>query len=296
MNCLRLTKFVSALVLIGAASFTAVFSQEKPGVEKIIENENAFARFAAEKGVKAAFLEFLADDGLMFAPAQMNGKDYWRKRPDDSPATLTWYPIFADVSSNGALAYTTGRGEFRPKGKSDATVYYSDFFTVWRRQAGGEYRAALDVGVAHGKPPSDDKNWSAPPAPAAITTDENRPPAAVSINKFFDVATLQGLEKSYKIFAAEDIRLLREDKFPILGKKAALEAVKGKSSIKFGKQMTQQSAGNLAYVVTNYELRAGEKTIEKGSLIQMWKLHGGSWQIVFDVFAPVPFEQEKSGK
>ena len=226
----------------------------------------------------------------MFAPAQVNGKDYWRKRPDDSPATLSWYPTFADVSSNGALAYTTGRGEFRPKGKADSTVYYSDFFTVWRRQADGTYKAALDVGVSHGKPPSDDKNWTSPKASIEKISDENRPPATNAISKFFDTATTQSLEKSYKTFAAEDVRLLREDKFPILGKKAALDEAKGKSKISFGKQMTQQSAGDLAYVVANYELKTGEKLTGKGSIIQMWKLINGGWQIVFDVFAPFAVE------
>ena len=278
------------IVLAVVLSFSGAFSQTKSDVEKVIENENAFAEFTGGNGIKAGFLEFLADDGILFRPAAVNGKDSWRSR-SETPASLTWYPIFADVSSNGALAYTTGRGEYRPKGKSDTTVYYSDFLTVWRRQADGKYKAALDVGVAHGKPPTDDRNWTSAKSSPKIT-DENRQSAADTINKFFDTATAQGLEKSYKTFASEDVRLLREDKFPILGVKDALREVKTKSKITFGKQMTQQSAGNLAYVVTTYELKNGEKLTEKGSLIQIWKLNDGKWQIVADVFAPIPFESK----
>jgi hypothetical protein len=114
-------------------------------LEKVVETEKAFARFADEKGIKPAFLEFLADDGVMFYPQRVNGKEFWRARPDNSPATLSWYPTFADVSSNGALGYTTGEGEYRPKGKTDATVYYSTYANVWRRQPDGNYRAAFDV-------------------------------------------------------------------------------------------------------------------------------------------------------
>lgn len=276
------------LILTMFLCFAPVFPQTKSDVEKVVETEKSFAEFAEQKGIKAAFLEFLADDGILFRPTAINGKESWRARPE-TLASLSWYPIFADVSSNGALAYTTGRGEFRPKGKADPTVFYSDFFTVWRRQADGSYKAALDVGVSHEKPPTADRNWTSPKQTEKIA-DENRPFAANYINRFFDTATLQSLEKSYKIFAAEDVRLLRDGKFPILGKKDALAAAKSQSKITFGKQMTQQSAGDLAYVVTTYEMKTGEKLTEKGNLIQVWKLSGGKWQIVADVFAPIPIE------
>jgi len=52
--------------------------------------------------------------------------------------------------------------------------------------------------------------------------------------------------------------------------------------------MTLQSAGNLAYSMTTYELKEAAKTIEKGNTVQIWKFTGGKWQIVMDVFAPIP--------
>ena len=285
--------FVGLFLTLGL-TVAFVRAQVKSEVEKVIENERLFARTASEKTIKLAFLEFLADDGLMFTPAQVNGKEYWRARPEKG-ASLTWYPVFADVSSNGALAYTTGRGEFRPNGAADKTIYYSEFFTVWRRQSDGVYRAALDVGVSHEKPPNDDKSWTSP-KPTGKIVGADRPPAANFINKFFDTARFKSLDKAYKMFAAEDIRLLREGSFPILGVKNALAAVRSKSKIDFGKRMTQQSAGDLAYVVTTYEMKNGEKTTEKGNLIQVWKLFGDRWQIVADVFAPIPFEEKKGSE
>lgn len=278
------------LTLILTFNAATAFAQEKRAdLEKVVETEYAFARFANEKGVKAAFLEFLTDDSIMFNPQATNGKEMWRARPDNSPATLIWYPTFADVSSNGALAYTTGRGEYRPQGKSGGEVYYTEYFSIWRRQSDGSYKAALDAGLSHGKPPTEDKKWTSP-KPTAAFAAENKPFAANAIYKFFETATLQSVEKSYKIYAAEDARFLREGKFPILGKSNALKEMKGKSKITFGKEMTQQSAGDLAYVVTTYAMKNGEQTTEKGNIIQVWKLGGGGWQIVADVFAPVPVE------
>ncbi len=277
------------LFLIASMIFCAmnVGGQEKADLIKLAETEKSFAQTADEKGVKEAFLEFLADDGILFRPTAVNGKESWAARPA-TPAQLSWYPVFVDASSNGILGYTTGAGEFRPKGKTDATVFYSEYMTVWRRQPDGSYKAVLDMGVSHEKPTTTDKSWKSPTDSGKNLT-ENKPPASNSVNLFFDTATAKGLDKAYKIFAAENTRFLREGKFPILGKANALALYKkNKSKITFGKNMTLQSAGDLAYSVTTYELKDGAKTIEKGNAVEVWKLFGGSWQIVMDVFAPIP--------
>ncbi len=52
--------------------------------------------------------------------------------------------------------------------------------------------------------------------------------------------------------------------------------------------MTLQSAGDLAYAVTTYELKSDAKTIEKGNIVQIWKYFRGKWQIVMDIFSPIP--------
>jgi hypothetical protein len=52
-----------------------------------------------------------------------------------------------------------------------------------------------------------------------------------------------------------------------------------------------QSAGDLGYSITTYEMRSGDKVTEKGNIVQIWKLSGGRWQIVLDVFAPIPLEK-----
>lgn len=280
------TIFFITIILFGAIFGPA---QTKTDAEKIVESEKSFAKVAEEKGIKPAFLEFLADDGIIFRPTAMNGKESFRSRPD-SPALLSWHPVFADISSNGALGYSTGAGEYRPKGKTDTTVYYSEYATVWRRQADGTYKAALDVGISHDKPLNSDMNWTSPKSSEKIA-DENKPLAANAMSLFFDTATTKGLDKAYKTFASDDARFLREGKFSIVGKNNALSEIKSKGKITFGKNVTIQSAGDLGYSVTTYETKSGEKTTEKGNIVQIWKLLGGKWQIVLDVFAPIPPEK-----
>ena len=267
---------------------TNVYAQRSENLEKLAMTEKLFAETVETKGIKAAFIEFLSEDGVLFNPTQINGRELWHSRAE-SPASLVWHPTFVDVSSNGALGYTTGPGEFRPKGKSDPNVFYSEYATVWRRQPDGSYKAALDIGISHDKPINIDTNWTSPKNSEAVT-DENKPIAANAMSAFFDTATTKGLEKAYKIFAAEDARFLREEKFPINGKSNALTEIKNKGKITFGKQMSLQSAGDLGYAVTTYEMKNGGNITEKGNVVQIWKIIGGKWQIVLDVFARIPFK------
>lgn len=283
-------KLLAALFLILYS--TNIFAQKSVEIEKLIENERNFAKTAETKNTKQAFLDFLSDDSLMFTPDKVDGKTYWNARSVTS-SSLVWYPVFADVSSNGALGYTTGHAELRPEGKTGAKIFYSDFATIWRRQTDGSWKATLDVGISHDKLPSEDMKWSSPKD--AETIGENKSPAANSVNNFFDTATTKGLSKAYKTYAADYVRFLREGKLPIIGKNNALAEV-GKDKVTFGKNMTLQSAGDLGYVVTSYELKNGDKITEKGNIIQFWKLIGGKWQIVLDVVVPIPLEMKKGNE
>ena len=90
----------------------------------MFDAEKAFQTAAANKGIKAAFLEVLASDSIIFHPEAVNGREYWSKREDSPAATLVRVPIFGDISSNGVLGYTMGNWRLYPKGKSEA---FADF-------------------------------------------------------------------------------------------------------------------------------------------------------------------------
>jgi ketosteroid isomerase-like protein len=279
-------KIISSFICLFC--FANVFGQRNADLERLVATEKAFAQAVETKGIKAAFIEYLTEDGVMFNPVQVSGREVWNSRPE-SPALLSRYPVFADVSSNGVLGYTTGPGEYRPKGKSDSTVYYSEYATIWRRQPDGSFKAALDVGISHEKPTTADTNWTSPKSVEKIA-DENKPIAANAMSLFFDTASTKGLNRAYKTFAAEEVRFLREGKFPIIGKSNFAGELKNKSIITFGKQMILQSAGDLGYAVTTYEMKSGDHVAEKGNVVQIWKLLGGRWQIVLDVFAQIPLK------
>lgn len=265
---------------------TTAFSQDN--AQKIYDTERAFEAAAAEKGISAAFIEFMSPVGVMFRPDVVNGREWWKTRPASS-AALTWNPIKIEVSSNGALAYSIGNSVYKPKGKSDTAEYFGHYLTVWTRQPNGTYLAALDAGIDHEKPAKPEATWSAGPTPAAETHPRNLAAGDASIG-FFQMAESRGLAKAYKEYVADDVVIMRDGKLPFVGRNAAGDAVSDqKLAIKFARRRSFIGAGELAYLYSTYSLldKDGVEK-EKGNFVQVWKLRGGKWLIAADLFIPIP--------
>lgn len=256
--------------------------------QKIYDTERAFEKMVADKGINSGFIEYLSPDGLIFNPGAQNGREAWKNRPP-SPASLTWNPIWIEVSSNGALAYSIGNGIYRPKGKDDTTQYFTHYLSIWSRQPNGEYKAVLDAGINHPKPASIPTEWKSPPVTGNEKLLNSAGDHAVP---FYTAVESEGALKAYKSFLADDAFLLRDGNVPFVGKAAALNYLESsKPSIKFSKRKTFLEAGDLAWVSNLYSIvdRSGKET-ERGNFVQVWKLRNGKWQIAADMFLPVPLK------
>src|SRR5438552_15104088 len=143
------TLIISMLAMISIVSAQKQ-SERMQNRRALVEMEHAFAKAAATKGTRDAFLEFLADDGVIFQPGPVNGKKLWGERPSRK-GLLSWEPIFADVSRAGDLGYTTGPWEFRPNGPDDQPIAFGQYFTIWKKQRDGSWKAVLDRGVSSEK-------------------------------------------------------------------------------------------------------------------------------------------------
>jgi len=248
-------------------------------------SEKTFASDAQRIGFRDAFLKYIADDGVLFRPGPVNGKKFLSEQKD-SPELIVWNPTFADISSNGILGYTTGDYEYFPEGREKGGSSNGQYFSIWQKQSDGNFKVVLDIGIGHGKPKSVSSDWKSP-ADTGKNLNERKLSAGDSAIRFFEGAEKFGLAKAYKLYAAEDIRMLRDGEFPITGRKNALaSAKKNQGAIRFGKRTNFFSTADLAYTSNSYEIIRGSKT-EKGNFVQVWKLRGAMWQIVLDVFSPV---------
>lgn len=258
-------------------------------LQNMVDAEHAFARLAAEKGTREAFLANMTADALVFNPDRVNAREFWTARPPAS-SLLTWAPNYADISANGMLGYTTGNWEFRAKGKDDQPIAFGEFITIWQRQPDGKYKWVVDIGIGHEKPARYSTDW--------VTSTESKDPnaknssAADSANGFFEAAVNISAKKAYDQYAADEIRLYREDKLPFIGKKEAMRAISSeKGHLILSKRSSFFGSADISYTVNTYSRKIDGKVVEKGNFMQIWKLKGGRWRIVLDIFKAVPEKQ-----
>lgn len=265
----------------------AIFGQAQADLQKLVDTEKAFAKLAEEKGTKAAFLANISNDAVLFLPDQVNAKEYWLNRAE-SKGLLSWAPNFADVSANGLLGYTTGNWEFRPNGKGDTPTAYGEFITIWQRQPDGGYKFVVDIGVGHEKRDVFSTAWTTTKHTLRDANDKKLS-AADTAGSFHGLIKDNRVAAAYKAYASDEIRMYREGKFPFVGKREALKALgQEKGKLVMSKRTAFFGSADLSYVVSTYSRTDGDKVVEKGNYMQIWKLEKGTWRIVLDIFKPVP--------
>jgi len=255
--------------------------------------------------MRASFLAFIADDGLLFRPGPVSGKKWWTERPE-RPGLLSWEPVYADVSRAGDIGYTTGPWEFRPGGPADKPVGHGQFMTIWGKQPGGAWKFLLDIGTSNpapaGLPPSltfsSDFRKNTDKDKLNVNTAKVRD-ELLRLERDFAAASAKDTAAAFDAEAADDIRLMRDGHFPFVGKDAmrkALAAERGTLTWEPAQAVAARS-GELGYTYGTYELRraASASAVERGHYVRIWKKKSGGgkksderWKVVLDLLNPLP--------
>src|SRR5271170_1985702 len=96
----------AALVLAGCASEPA--PAPDGALEQLFAAERSFARASTERGIRAAFLEYFASDGINFAPGPGSMRERMLARPapaDPLALLLDWSPQVGAVARSDDLGY-----------------------------------------------------------------------------------------------------------------------------------------------------------------------------------------------
>src|ERR1700738_2447477 len=223
--------------LVMACAFVAPVAAQKNDrindVKSLVETERAFSRASEEKGTRESFAEFIAEDGILFRPTAVLGKKWMQEHPLP-PSTkrplLSWQPIFAAVSRAGDLGYTTGPWQFMQDINDAKPVAFGNFMTVWKKQADGKWRFAVDLGIGNPEPPPAPM-WQPENSQSIVGGFKRVDPEAgraalLSVDRDFSKASAdQGAREAFLFYAAKDVRLFRNDHFPFVGKMAAADAL-----------------------------------------------------------------------
>ena len=277
--------------------FLPVFVQGQSALQDMVTTEQSFSKMAEETNTRDAFLAFIADDGLLFRPGAVNGKQWMQDHPvppSDKNPLLAWQPAFAGISASGDMGFTTGPWEFKADRSDEKPSGYGHFVTVWKKQADGTWKFVVDLGISHPQSGGPQTLWQPPETnkkPTSKTVDH-----AVALGALLErdrnyasAQLKQELTAVYRVYAAPDVRLYRKDNLPYAGIQAAIEALatpKGPITWKpVGGDVSR--AGDLGFTHGTYEVTDDTKNvIEKGSYVRIWKKRNGMWRIVIDVTNP----------
>ena len=119
----------------------------------LLKTDQDFSLMSMEKGMKAAFLFYAADEVIKMREGKqpLFGIKELAKSFEgfpDNKISLQWIPVKADVSDN--LGYTFGKWELRVS--DPASVQYGTYVTIWKKQENGSWKFVLDAGNSGPRP------------------------------------------------------------------------------------------------------------------------------------------------
>ncbi|MEO6406938.1 MAG: DUF4440 domain-containing protein [Ferruginibacter sp.] len=123
---------------------------EQPYQEKIalMDADRAFSSMSEEKGMRNAFMEYMDSNAVLLRPDHLpiigaRAVEFLLDQ-NDSGYTLKWQPHNAMVARSADIGYTFGIWALQPK--SQDTVLYGTYVSIWKKQQDGKWKYILDAG------------------------------------------------------------------------------------------------------------------------------------------------------
>jgi ketosteroid isomerase-like protein len=294
-------KLIVGTLMLGFVSLGFAQQTKAPSaVETMVATELAFAQMAKEQGTRPAFVSFIADDGVLFRPTAVRGKEWLAKNPAPAPSDkrpwLSWYPAVAQMAAAGDLGYTSGPWEFRPDINDAKAVAFGNFLTVWKRQADGSFKFAIDLGTGNPQPNPVAPPWQLPQSfrQASSRRGVEVPTETEALlqreREFSNASATRGAHKAFAAYAADDVRVFRNNQQPFVGKTNASAALPASGIV-----WTWQPAfadvsqsGDLGYSYGSYRLANDATNVETGNYYRIWQKQGNAWKVVADLLDPLP--------
>jgi len=143
------------LLLFSQISFSApknISKNYRDGKDDIIQTDIDFSNLSKKKGMNHAFLEYVADDGVLLRPFTypIAGREKVSEAllaGDDKNFQLTWAPLYADIAASGELGYTYGTYEMKIiKEDGNEEIRKGTYVSIWKKDKAGRWKFVLDTG------------------------------------------------------------------------------------------------------------------------------------------------------
>jgi len=139
------------LIIIILQTSCNISKQKEKLIRELMETDMDFSNKSLESGMNEAFLSFIGDDCVLLRPNRnpIIGRsmiEEFFSRPDTS-FTLSWEPLYADVSASGDMGYTYGiftANMYSPEG--ELVIKKGTYANVWKKDKDGRWKFILDTG------------------------------------------------------------------------------------------------------------------------------------------------------
>lgn len=254
-------------------------------LKAMVNAERKFFQTGQEKGTRAAFLEYLADDGIVFRPGPVNGKEAWSKRAENG-LDLVWEPTFAAIARSADFGYDTGPSKWRAKKSDPKFTGHGHFISIWKKRPDGSWKVALDCGIENNGSDVTPRLELAAPKGRGKGNEQSFKDIQVA----FMATASRDFTKAFRQFGSDEVRLYRDGSFPTIGKKAGAELLgSAQAGVALEVMKTEMSSSaDLAYTYGSYSDPRTQSTAA-GHFLQIWQTDKtGAWKLVLDWQQPVP--------
>jgi ketosteroid isomerase-like protein len=147
-NGINIMLFVFIIILFMNLSCSTPVENIKEGV--LSETDRAFSDMSVKEGMFSAFLNYIADEGVILRDNSFpsKGKEVLRQSytgKSDTAFVMSWEPVFEKISESGDLGYTYGIWTNRVKASGQTSK--GTYITIWHRQSDGTWKFVLDTGT-----------------------------------------------------------------------------------------------------------------------------------------------------
>jgi len=289
-TALSLAAVIALAVNACTTPLPAATTQRQPSAsarDSLAASELAFAKYSVDHGMRAAFIEYFADDGVNFAPDPGNTRARFRARPEAiEPFVLDWHPAIAAVARAGDLGFTTGPYTIAGRAPAAREPAQGMFFSVWRRQPDNSWKVIVDGGVPT-RAPVPDAAFGGDPQPlisVAMTGGAGGQQALFDLEAqpLFGQAPAPS---GYAALLADEARLVIGPTPPALGRDAIVAQL-AERELRFRWETLAAGVSrsdDLGYSYGRLHL-LGARAKAPGHYVHVWmRDRGGHWRIVAEL-------------
>lgn len=279
--------FAFAAVLLAAAPALA----QAPDAMPIIAAERAFAADFPAMGLAGSFQKWGRADAILIGVGRAQTLE---KLFEGAPLVrqpgeplIEWWPTFAGVARSGDMGFTTGPAARNQEG-------YGHYFTVWMRQADGQWRWVYDGGSnasPAGQPGPDSQPRLLPVATLGSDAPETAMTEVREAEAGLAVAAAVDQKAAHLSVLAPDGRLYVAPLSPAESPDAFATALDGwPARFEFGATEGggASGAGDMAWTYGPAAWISKEGQSRTGHYMRLWQKRPGGWKLIMAQLIPAP--------